>query len=90
VKSHLRKKHKILEATIFEEEVINDKYVNPGGVTPFISNHRLRLSNKRKHTIERAESGTSLVTAFLDDGTTTGKEFKRSKCIRSVDIDNRN
>jgi hypothetical protein len=34
--------HKILEATIFKEEFINETSVNPGAVTPFIPNHLLR------------------------------------------------
>jgi hypothetical protein len=57
VKCHLRKKHQILDVNIVEEEVINDKFVNPGDARPFI--HSLRLSNKRKHTAEIAAAGTS-------------------------------
>jgi hypothetical protein len=95
LKRYLRKKHRNPEATFFEEEVINEKFVNPSYVKPILPNHRLRLSNKRKHTTEISAAGTKvtsradcrdMVIRFLNDGTTTEKHFKRSKCIISVEI----
>jgi hypothetical protein len=82
----------------FKEEVIDEWFVNSGDVKPFMPKSTPSTLNKREHTAVIAPAGITVtsrtdckdkIIRFLNDGTTTRKDFKGTKCIISVNINNR-